>query len=100
MLLENYHYTLHTSSLHKQGRKENLARQKAKAHHPAYHLDLPMEGPMEDTLNIRKQCRDMDFPPHLFPFLILIGPMNYGAIEMSSKFCSAGYEFKQEVTNI
>ena len=35
----------------------------------------------------------MDFPAHLFLFVVLIGLMTYRAIQMSSKFHTGGYEF-------
>ena len=87
MLLSN------SSSTQKKGK---LGKAKAKAHPPTYHLDLPLEGPVEDTLNSGKQCRELDIPVHLFLFVILIGQTDYGAIEMSAQFCSTGYEFKQQ----
>ena len=48
------------------GKKGKLGKSKVKPHPPIYHLDLPLEGPVEDALNIRKQSTELDFPETYF----------------------------------
>ena len=71
-------HSLHVISWAK-GKKGKLQRQKP-IHPLEYCLDLLLEGPVEDAVNVRKQCRERDFPRHLFSFVIIIGLTKYGAI--------------------
>ena len=53
-------------------REEREALQKAKAYtySPEYNLDLLLEEPVEEALDIEKQCRDMmSLLTHLFLFM-------------------------------